>query len=347
MLKIRHALVATVATVALIPAGPASASIDGAQAVRTLATDAAELLAEEAALVAMADPVATPSPTDLAAVRAQLRSIDGQGQAALVQLQGLGVELTPAIRSVLERLPRTDVVSESAVPLVPQPIVYEAAIDDLLRIAATPAAVAPVGDGSNGPSYALLLVAAVSLVILGGAALTNTLWRRPEHGELQALAWSDGLTGLANRRRLDHDLEAGRTDRPTSVIMIDVDHFKGVNDAYGHQAGDEILKRLGTLFAHHVRSDDVVYRYGGEEFCVLLPGADVAEAQVVADRIVEAARGINLPNGANITVSVGIAGAVDNELFEAVQNADRALYLAKQQGRDRAVLADSHGLVTH
>ena len=77
--------------------------------------------------------------------------------------------------------------------------------------------------------------------------------------------------------------------------MVDVDHFKGVNDAYGHQAGDDILKRLGTVFAHHVRSDDIVYRYGGEEFCVLLPGADVDEAQCVADRIVEAARGINLP----------------------------------------------------
>jgi len=339
MFRPRHVLVALLATAALVPAVPALASIDGAQAVRLLATDAAELLAEESMLVAMADPATTPSPTDLAAVRAQLRSIDGQGQAALVQLQGLGVELTPAIESTLDKLPRTEVIDTTTVPMVPQPVVYEAAIDDLLRIAATPSAVAPVGDGSDGPSYALLLVGAVSLMILGIAALTNTLWRRPETEELEALAWSDGLTGLANRRRLDHDLEASPSNNPTSVIMIDVDHFKGVNDAYGHQTGDDILKRLGTLFAHHVRGDDVVYRYGGEEFCVLLPGADVDEAQSVADRIVAAARDVNLPNGANVTVSVGIAGATGDELTTAIEQADRALYLAKQQGRDRAVVA--------
>lgn len=347
MLKLRHALAAAVATAALLPAGAASASIDGAQAVRILATDAAELLAEEVALVALSDPATTTSLTDLAAVRAQLRSIDGQGQAALVQLQGLGVELTPAIESALEKLPRREVIDATPVPTIPQPVVYEAAIDDLLRIAATPAAVAPVGDGSNSPSYALLLVAAVSLVILGGAALANTLWRRPETEELEALAWSDGLTGLANRRRLDHDVEATRAGGPTSVIMIDVDHFKGVNDAYGHQAGDDILKRLGTVFAHHVRSDDVVYRYGGEEFCVLLPSADIDEARCVADRIVEAARDINLPNGANITVSVGIAGAIGDELTTAIEHADRALYLAKQQGRDRVVLALGPGANTN
>lgn len=342
MFRPRHALVALLATAALAPAVPALASIDGAQAVRLLATDAAELLAEESALVEMADPATTTSPTDLAAVRAQLRSVDGQGQAALVQLQGLGVELTPAIESTLDKLPRTEVIDTTTVPMVPQPLVYEAAIDDLLRIAATPSAVAPVGDGSDRPSYALLLVGAVSLMILGLAALTNTLWRRPETDELEALAWSDGLTGLANRRRLDHDLDASPLSGPTSVIMIDVDHFKGVNDAYGHQTGDDILKRLGTLFAHHVRGDDVVYRYGGEEFCVLLPGADVDEAHSVADRIVAAARDVNLPNGANVTVSVGIAGATGDELTEAIEQADRALYLAKQQGRDRAVLAVGH-----
>jgi diguanylate cyclase (GGDEF)-like protein len=91
--------------------------------------------------------------------------------------------------------------------------------------------------------------------------------------------------------------------------------------------------------------DDVVYRYGGEEFCVLLPGADADEARRVADRIVEAARGINLPNGANVTVSVGIAGGTGDELVDALEHADRALYVAKQQGRDRAVHADEPGLV--
>jgi len=337
MSKVRHALVAIVAAAALAPFGQVAASIDGAQAVRMLATDAADLLAEEVALVALAE--STVSPTDLAAVEVQLRSVDVQGQAILVQLQGLGVELTPAIESTLERLPLNEAIAATDVPMVPRPVVYEAAIDDLLRIAAAPAAVAPVGDGSSGPSYALLAVAAVSLLILGGAALANTLWRRPETEELEELAWSDELTGLASRRRLDHDLEVRCDDGPTTVILVDVDHFEGVNDQYGHQAGNDILKRLGTVFAHHVRSDDVVYRYSGEEFCVLLSDTDVDEAQCVADRLVEAARGINLPNGANVTVSVGVAGADGDELTSAIEHADRALYLAKQQGRDRAVVA--------
>lgn len=344
MLKPRHALIATAAAVTLLPTGSASASIDGESAVRTLATDAAALLAEEAQLVSLADPDVTESAIDRAAVQAQLRSVDGQGQSILVQLRGLGVDLTAAVETTLERLPETATDPFTGAALTPQAVVYDAAIDDLLRIAATPAAVAPVGEGSNGPSYGLLLVAAVSLVILGVAALTNTLWRRPQHDDLEALAWSDGLTGLGNRRRLDRDIDAAN-DGPTSVIMIDVDHFKNINDAFGHQVGDDVLKRLGTIFSTHVRSDDVVYRYGGEEFCVILPGADRDEAQTVANRIVEAARELDLPNGAHITVSIGIAGADAHELPDAFEHADRALYAAKQRGRDRAVHADEHDLV--
>lgn len=345
MSAFRNAFVVAIGAATLVPAGSASAStsIDGAEAVRTLAMDAAGLLAEEVELVALAAPANTSSPGELAARRAQLRAVDAQGQAALVQLRGLGVELTPAIESTLERLPAIDGDLRRGVPVVPADVVYEAAIDDLLRIAATPGAVTPFDAGSDGPSYALLSVAAISLLALGGAALANTLWRRPETQELEALAWSDGLTGLANRRRLDHDLNAN-VERPTSVIMIDVDHFKGVNDEYGHQAGDEILRRLGTMLAHYVRNDDVVYRYGGEEFCILLPGADSSEARAVADRVVEAARDINLPNGAHITVSIGISGVVDDELTRAVEQADRALYRAKELGRDQAVVADEHDL---
>ena len=351
MLNPRHALFAAVATVVLIPAGHAQASIGGAEAIRTLATDAADLLVEELALVTRTSAGETMSPGDLGAMQAQLRAVDGQGQSVLVQLRGLGVSLTPAIETTLERLPDAGQVPPagdgdgSSVQLFPGSMVYDAAIDDLLRIAATPGAVGSGDDESNGPSFSLLLVAAMALLVLGGAALANTLWRRPRTDDLEAATWSDGLTGLPNRRRLDRDLQAVAADAPTSVIMIDVDHFKTLNDSYGHQTGDDVLKRLGTVFEHHVRRDDVVYRYGGEEFCVLLPGADAAAARLVADRIVEAAHGIELPNGANVTVSVGIAGGAGDDLADAIEHADRALYLAKQQGRDRAVHADQHGLV--
>ena len=345
MLNLRHALAAAVAAVALVPTGHAQASIDGDEAIETLATDAADLLAEELSLVEQTTSAESVSPADLDALRTQLRAVDVQGQSVLVQLQGLGVLLTPAIETTLERLPELGMTNATSVTLFPQPMVYEAAIDDLVRIAATPSAVAAGGDPANGPSYALLLVAAVSLLILGSAALTNTLWRRPDTDDDDAMAWSDGLTGLATRRRLDHDLQIAAADGPTSVIMIDVDHFQSVNDSYGPQIGNDVLKRLGTVFEHHVRMDDVVYRYGGEEFCVLLPGADAVEARLVADRIVGAARDVDLPNGAHVTVSVGIAGGVGNELADAIEHADRAVNLAKQQGRDRAVHANEYDLV--
>ncbi len=339
MLNPRHALVATVAAVTLIPAGHAQASIDGAQAVRTLAADAAELLAQEATLVADTNPTSPDSPSDLAGARTELRTIDGQGASILVQLRGLGVSLTPAIETALGRLPIEG--TDGGVPVFPQQTVYNAAISDLLRIASTPAAVAPVGDGSDGPSSALLLVAATSLLILGGAALTKTLWRRPEHHELAALAWNDGLTGLANRRRLDHDLDAAGRHGSISVIMIDVDLFEEIKNVYGHEAGDDVLKRLATMFEHHVRRGDVVYRYDGEGFCLVLPGATVDDATAVADRILEAARKITLPSGENLTVSVGVADVADDELGTVLERADRALALAKQQGRDRVVHAGS------
>lgn len=353
MITPRHALAVAVTAVSLVSGGsaaafassPAPTSVDGAEAVRTLATDAVDLLAREAALVALATPTTETDAAELATVRAQLRSVDGQGQATLVQLQGLGVRLTPAIESTLDRLPDDAIdVDTTTVARFPLPVVYEAAIADLTRIAATPAAVAPVGERSQGPSYALLGVAALSLLVLGTAALANTLWRRPDSDELEAMAWSDGLTGLANRRRLDRDI-ADRNTGPTGAIMIDVDHFKAVNDAYGHQVGDDILRRLGTLLAHHVRVDDVVYRYGGEEFCVLLPDADADATRRVADRLVHAARTVDLPNGANITVSVGVARTLGNDVADAVEHADQALYRAKRQGRDQAVFADDNELV--
>lgn len=349
MLTSRHALAATLVALSVMPVGAVAAlaasappaSVNGAEAVRALANEAADLLALELDLIRLA---ASDSDTSaaFASIGEQLKTIDDRGQATLVQLQGLGVTLTPAIETTLDRLPApADAGDEAVVSRFPRAVVYTAAIDDLARIATAPSAVAPVGDGNDGPSYGLLLVAAISLLALGGAALANTLWRRPQSRELAEQTWNDGLTGLANRRRLDHDIanRSGET-ATTGVIRVDVDHFRAVNDAYGQQVGDDILRRLGTLLAHHVRIDDVVYRSGGEEFCILLPDADPADTQAVADRIVDAAHSIDLPNGTNITVSVGYSRTEGLNVLDAVGFADRALVQAKQQGRDRAVFAD-------
>ncbi|MDJ0771163.1 MAG: GGDEF domain-containing protein [Ilumatobacter sp.] len=339
MLKFGHSLV--VATAVLVVPSVAVAAVDSTDAVSDLATEAAELIAEEQALIELADPASDQTATDRTTARAQLRTVDARAAALLDQFEQLDVELTETIRLVMAPLPDPEGRSaQELATLTPPGVVYDAAIDDLLRIAATPAAVTPVTDGSSSRSFGLLAVAAFSLLVLGLAALTNTLRRRPSTDELAAMAWSDGLTGLANRRRFDHDLRT--TDEqsvPTAVIMLDVDHFKIVNDTYGHRVGDETLCAVSAMLSRHVRRDDVVYRYGGEEFCVLLSNATTQDAQIVAERIVEAARMITLPDGAHITVSVGVADAVAGAVTDAVQVADRALYAAKELGRDQVVSA--------
>jgi diguanylate cyclase (GGDEF)-like protein len=102
------------------------------------------------------------------------------------------------------------------------------------------------------------------------------------------------------------------------------------------------LRAVGAALANHVRHDDVVYRYGGEEFCILLPGASQGEAQAVADRVVAAMRAILLPDGRHVTVSVGVADGRAADVAGTLETADRAMYAAKASGRDRAAgAADS------
>jgi len=331
MLTFRSAVIATALLVAVVPS-TAAAAVDGDDAVRDLAQTAAELVAEEHALLQSTTDGSAP------ATAAQLRIVDGQGTVLLEQFDDLGVRLTAASRAALGPLPR------DSAGFAPPDRVYDAAIDDLLRIAATPSAAFPPQTESKGPALGLLAVAAMSLLVLGAAALANTLRRRDTDDELAAMAWSDGLTGLANRRRLDHDI-ASQTlaDEPVAAIMVDVDHFKTVNDRFGHQEGDDILRQVATMLTSHLRYDDVVYRYGGEEFCILLPGADHADAIGVAERIVEAARSILLPDDSHVTISVGVAHVADANAATTIETADKALIAAKSAGRDRAVdAADLH-----
>jgi diguanylate cyclase (GGDEF)-like protein len=177
---------------------------------------------------------------------------------------------------------------------------------------------------------------------LGLAALANTLRRTDDEDDLAALAWSDGLTGVANRRRLDRDIAAhvGATG-PTAVIMVEVDDYKRANEVYGHHVGDHVLRAVGATLATHVRHDDVVYRYSDEEFCILLPGAAHAEARAVADRVVAAMRSILLPDGRRVTVSVGVADGRAGDVVGTLESADRALNAAKASGREHATGTDT------
>jgi len=164
---------------------------------------------------------------------------------------------------------------------------------------------------------------------------------------MEALATTDPLTGLANRRHFMTlaAMEWSRIQRyyrPLSVLMIDVDHFKSVNDRYGYAIGDQALMAVVNACLEGKRSSDIVGRLGGEEFAMLLPETDLYQARIVADRICKdvaasavTADGIRF----NVTASVGFAAAiVSMSGFQALLNAaDQALYQAKDQGRNRTV----------
>ncbi|MCX6521562.1 MAG: GGDEF domain-containing protein [Actinobacteria bacterium] len=176
---------------------------------------------------------------------------------------------------------------------------------------------------------------------LVGAALQGVR-SRLEH---EHLAFDDGLTGVGNRRRFDRDLERFvgiDSDRglPVALAMVDVDHFKRFNDTHGHQTGDAVLRHVAMVISANVRSGDLVYRYGGEEFAVLLPGADLDDAIEVVERVRAAIAASPLPGMAPetvrpVTVSVGVSVTPPADGAAMVRAADGALYAAKSGGRNR------------
>jgi diguanylate cyclase (GGDEF)-like protein len=172
---------------------------------------------------------------------------------------------------------------------------------------------------------------------------------REKNEELERLSVTDALTGLYNRRylmgTLDHEAQRSeRTGQPFTLIMLDVDRFKRFNDTYGHQAGDQVLINVGSVLREATRVVDCASRYGGEEFVVMLPETDVADATDVAERIratVSERPLIVDGKEAVVTVSVGVAEfPTDGDSVQSVvAAADAALYLAKKQGRNRVTQA--------
>jgi two-component system chemotaxis family response regulator WspR len=168
--------------------------------------------------------------------------------------------------------------------------------------------------------------------------------------ELERLTRIDGLTGLGNRRYFDEYLTAEwkrcqRTQSPLSVLMIDVDHFKRYNDAYGHLAGDDVLKQVARVIQDgSTRSTDLAARFGGEEFVVILTGVPQEGASHVAERLVQGVRDLNIAHGADrVTISVGVATAwpdAEGDPARLVNAADLALFRAKNEGRNRLVAAE-------
>jgi two-component system, cell cycle response regulator len=161
---------------------------------------------------------------------------------------------------------------------------------------------------------------------------------------MQRIAGTDGLTAVANRRTFDAVLAreveraAGR-GHPLSVVMVDIDHFKRLNDTYGHQAGDEALRAIAAVLARVCRDNETLARYGGEEFAIILPFTESAAASVVAERLRRAVT--QAATVVPVTASFGIATMPDHGrgAIELLQAADAALYRSKQLGRDRVTVA--------
>jgi len=171
-----------------------------------------------------------------------------------------------------------------------------------------------------------------------------------QNDKLQILATHDPLTGCLNRRSLFDNFESSfedalRTGKPLSCVMMDIDHFKSINDNYGHGAGDKVLQVIARTVQDVLRDSDRVFRYGGEEFCILLPGSSVEVATTVAERVrkvVAESFVADVRSGKNIrvTTSMGISvtgnGAIN--LSQLIDEADQALYQSKQDGRDRTTV---------
>lgn len=193
----------------------------------------------------------------------------------------------------------------------------------------------------------------LAVTVAGHIALALANLRLRETLRTQSIR--DSLTGLYNRRYLKESLErevrrAARSQRPLAVLMLDVDRFKGFNDNYGHEAGDALLRELGSFLQKRTRGEDIACRFGGDEFLLILPEASLAAAERRAQQLCEEIRHLTVPVGDQYlkppTVSVGVAlypehGSTAEGLLRA---ADEALYRAKAQGRNRVALGQTSGI---
>jgi diguanylate cyclase (GGDEF)-like protein/PAS domain S-box-containing protein len=200
-----------------------------------------------------------------------------------------------------------------------------------------------------------VLLAVTTLLVRGTqailAVLVDITSRKEMEAHLQRLATTDPLTGLANRGRFfavaGVELRrAQRYQRPLAVLMIDIDLFKRINDAYGHETGDLALTAFAGLCRNLIRDHDVAARWGGEEFALLLPETDPPNAMAVADRLRSAVEELRLDGlPARMTISVGVSEVSPEEttMDAALSRADQALYVAKRSGRNRSILYDRAG----
>src|SRR5690348_17282247 len=231
---------------------------------------------------------------------------------------------------------------------------------------------APGLDQGGHPQHALVVPIQRSSQLMGAMELYLNAWRELTEDQVELLngvasqaaiairhaqlfeaqeenALTDELTKLPNRRALAQRFlqemqRARRHHAGITFVMIDLDHFKQVNDTYGHLNGDAVLAELASILSTGLRESDVCARYGGEEFALILPETTEAGARVLAERIRAKVAAATFPGGLKLTISVGVAATEEPALFtQLIDRADQALYVAKQGGRNQVRVADMTG----
>jgi diguanylate cyclase (GGDEF)-like protein len=221
----------------------------------------------------------------------------------------------------------------------------------VFALASPPGLTLPPLSHSPNPIQLVVFVGLIALNLLGALGFILLGKERVER-DIRELAMLDGLTGIFNRRafmdRAEQEMaKALRDHTPLSLLMLDIDYFKRINDQFGHAAGDAVLVEISRLVAKRLRKEDTLGRYGGEEFCILLPATDGAGAQRVAENLRKTIAESVLPLGkaaTSVTVSIGISvcqmecASCPLDLKQILADADRALYQGKSAGRNRTVL---------
>ena len=231
-------------------------------------------------------------------------------------------------------------------------LIFEKSKDDVIKFAVNASPIMGDKDKAQG---VLITLDDISLLEQHNKDLKNAVTRlhksqfqiKQQNKELAYLATRDSLTGCLNRRSFAEQFailfnQAREINTDLACIMVDIDHFKLVNDNYGHAVGDEVIKLLAKILKSSTRKDDLVARYGGEEFCLVLPGMTTEVALSNAERIrlkVKQETAKRFENGPRVTVSLGVSSIYDNAKTSGALNdlADKALYVAKESGRNQVV----------
>jgi diguanylate cyclase (GGDEF)-like protein len=335
--------VAPVARPSAVPARSSVTSASAARAVPRVATAPASPASRTRR--SSADPVSAASPTIVDTFATVVRSI---GRELVALVGDLGVSL-PGRPSAVDPGPRSAVIGSGASAAIALRIADR--VRSVYGLGWTLAAPLPGDDGIAGAivlsrrDRAAWSPAARRLLVGAASEAAAALARATSYREATARASTDPLTGLPNRRYFDEFCgllaRRRRSGDAVAVLMVDIDHFKRLNDTYGHPVGDEVLRAVAGAIAAAVREEDVPARVGGEEFAVLLRNPGPGIATEVGERVRESVRRLDLSEfGVGVvTVSVGAANAAgaDEPIARIIERADQALLTAKRAGRDRVV----------